>query len=60
AVSIFGGGPLDDDLRAIRVNGSKFTGLFDTARGPVPDLCRRPVGPLPDLYRISRIFSRIA
>ncbi|MET8564096.1 radical SAM protein [Streptomyces flaveolus] len=31
AVSIFGGGPLDDDLRAIRVNGSKFTGLFDTA-----------------------------
>lgn len=31
AVSLFGGGPLDDDLRAIRVNGSKFTGLFDTA-----------------------------
>ncbi|MCP9943750.1 radical SAM protein [Streptomyces somaliensis] len=31
AVSVFGGGPLDDDLRAIRVNGSKFTGLFDTA-----------------------------
>ncbi|MFE4974472.1 radical SAM protein [Kitasatospora sp. NPDC056651] len=31
AVSIFGGGPLDDDLRAIRVNGSTFTGLFDTA-----------------------------
>ncbi|MBX9422372.1 radical SAM protein [Streptomyces lateritius] len=31
AVSIFGGGPLDDDLRAIRVNGSKFSGLFDTA-----------------------------
>ncbi|MFI1252202.1 radical SAM protein [Streptomyces netropsis] len=31
AVSLFGGGPLDDDLRAIRVNGSTFTGLFDTA-----------------------------
>ncbi len=31
AVSLFGGGPLDDALRAHRVNGSKFTGLFDTA-----------------------------
>jgi hypothetical protein len=30
-VSMFGGGPLDDDLRAIRVSGKKFTGLFDTA-----------------------------
>ena len=31
AISLFGGGPLDDDLRAHRVNGSKFTGLFDKA-----------------------------
>ncbi|MFI1968460.1 radical SAM protein [Streptomyces cinnamoneus] len=37
AVSIFGGGPLDDDLRAIRVNGSTFTGLFDTALGHYRD-----------------------
>lgn len=37
AVSIFGGGPLDDDLRAIRVNGSRFTGLFDTALGHYKD-----------------------
>lgn len=31
AISLFGGGPLDDDLRAIRPNGSTFTGLFQTA-----------------------------
>ncbi|MGH3840423.1 MAG: radical SAM protein [Pseudonocardiaceae bacterium] len=31
AVSLFGGGPLDDDLRAIRVSGTRFTGLSDTA-----------------------------
>lgn len=30
-ISLFGGGPLDDDLRAHRPNGSSFTGLFDTA-----------------------------
>jgi hypothetical protein len=30
-ISLFGGGPLDDDLRAHRPNGSTFTGLFDTA-----------------------------
>jgi hypothetical protein len=30
-VSLFGGGPLDDDLRAWRPNGSSFTGLFGTA-----------------------------
>jgi hypothetical protein len=30
-VSLFGGGPLDDALRAHRVNGSSFTGLFETA-----------------------------
>jgi organic radical activating enzyme len=28
-VTLFGGGPLDDDLRAIRPDGRKFTGLFD-------------------------------
>lgn len=31
AVSLFGGGPLDDDLRAIGPNGKTFTGLFDRA-----------------------------
>lgn len=30
-ISLFGGGPLDDDLRAHRPNGSSFTGLFQTA-----------------------------
>lgn len=30
-ISLFGGGPLDDDLRAIRPSGKTFTGLFDTA-----------------------------
>ncbi|MGX7825347.1 radical SAM protein [Actinokineospora sp. 24-640] len=30
-VSLFGGGPLDDDLRAIRPNGKTFSGLFDKA-----------------------------
>jgi organic radical activating enzyme len=31
AISLFGGGPLDDELRAIRPNGSAFTGLFQKA-----------------------------
>lgn len=31
AISLFGGGPLDDDLRGHRPNGKSFTGLFDTA-----------------------------
>lgn len=31
AISLFGGGPLDDDLRAHRPNGSSFTGLFEKA-----------------------------
>lgn len=31
AVTLFGGGPLDDELRAIKPGGKKFTGLFDTA-----------------------------
>jgi MoaA/NifB/PqqE/SkfB family radical SAM enzyme len=30
-ISLFGGGPLDDALRAIRPNGRHFTGLFETA-----------------------------
>lgn len=30
-ISLFGGGPLDDSLRAHRPNGSTFTGLFETA-----------------------------
>lgn len=29
AISLFGGGPLDDALRAIGPNGKTFTGLFD-------------------------------
>lgn len=33
AVSLFGGGPLDDELRAHRPNGSSFTGLFETSLG---------------------------
>lgn len=33
AVSLFGGGPLDDQLRAHRPNGKSFTGLFETALG---------------------------
>ena len=31
AVTLFGGGPLDDDLRGIRPNGKPFTGLFEQA-----------------------------
>lgn len=30
-ISVFGGGPMDDELRAIKPNGKSFTGLFDTA-----------------------------
>ena len=30
-ISLFGGGELDDELRAIRPNGARFSGLFDTA-----------------------------
>lgn len=30
-ITLFGGGELDDKLRAIRPNGSRFNGLFDTA-----------------------------
>lgn len=30
-VSVFGGGKLDDDLRAIKPSGATFSGLFDTA-----------------------------
>lgn len=30
ALSLFGGGPLDDELRAVRPSGRAFTGLFDT------------------------------
>ncbi len=30
-ISVFGGGPLDDELRAIKPNGRTFSGLFDTA-----------------------------
>ena len=30
-VSLFGGGPLDDDLRAITPSGRRFDGLFDTS-----------------------------
>jgi organic radical activating enzyme len=30
-ISVFGGGPLDDELRAIKPGGTRFTGLFDTA-----------------------------
>lgn len=37
AISLFGGGPLDDDLRAIRPNGSTFTGLFEKALGHYRD-----------------------
>ncbi|WP_235513776.1 radical SAM protein [Aquabacterium parvum] len=32
-ISLFGGGPLDDELRAIKPSGKAFTGLFDTALG---------------------------
>jgi MoaA/NifB/PqqE/SkfB family radical SAM enzyme len=31
AITLFGGGSLDDDLRAIKPNGRSFTGLLDTA-----------------------------
>jgi hypothetical protein len=30
-ISLFGGGKLDDDLRAIKPGGARFTGLFDQA-----------------------------
>lgn len=33
AISLFGGGPLDDALRGYRPNGSAFGGLFETALG---------------------------
>lgn len=29
-LTLFGGGPLDDELRAIKPSGAKFTGLFET------------------------------
>lgn len=32
-ISLFGGGKLDDELRAIKPSGATFTGLFDTALG---------------------------
>lgn len=32
-VSLFGGGKIDDELRAIKPSGRTFTGLFDTALG---------------------------
>ncbi|NRR30620.1 radical SAM protein [Oxalobacteraceae bacterium] len=32
-ISLFGGGPLDDELRAIKPGGATFTGLFETALG---------------------------
>lgn len=31
AITLFGGGPLDDQLRGIRPNGSRFEGLLDQA-----------------------------
>ncbi|MBC5764529.1 4Fe-4S cluster-binding domain-containing protein [Ramlibacter albus] len=31
ALSVWGGGPLDDELRAIKPNGATFSGLFDEA-----------------------------
>lgn len=31
AITLFGGGPLDDELRAIKPNGQRFEGLLDTA-----------------------------
>ncbi|MFJ8687788.1 4Fe-4S cluster-binding domain-containing protein [Micromonospora wenchangensis] len=37
AISLFGGGPLDDALRGYRVNGSSFSGLFETALGHYRD-----------------------
>ncbi|HVZ45010.1 MAG TPA: radical SAM protein [Ramlibacter sp.] len=30
-VSVWGGGPADDEMRAIKPNGARFEGLFDTA-----------------------------
>ncbi|MFI7241566.1 4Fe-4S cluster-binding domain-containing protein [Streptomyces qinglanensis] len=36
-ISLFGGGPLDDELRAHRPNGSSFTGLFEKALGHYRD-----------------------
>src|SRR5437899_2397543 len=40
AITLFGGGPLDDELRAIKPNGGTFTGLFDTALGHYRDDAR--------------------
>src|SRR5207244_11890689 len=37
AITLFGGGPLDDELRAIKPNGRTFTGLFDTTLGHYRD-----------------------
>jgi 4Fe-4S single cluster domain len=31
ALTLFGGGKLDDELRAIKPNGTRFSGLFETA-----------------------------
>ncbi|MFG6448836.1 radical SAM protein [Roseateles sp. BYS180W] len=31
AITLFAGGPLDDELRAIKPNGKRFEGLFETA-----------------------------
>ncbi|MFV8131662.1 radical SAM protein [Streptomyces syringium] len=37
AISLFGGGPLDDELRAVRPSGKRFTDLFGTALGHYAD-----------------------
>jgi hypothetical protein len=37
AITLFGGGPLDDELRAVRPNGRTFSGLFETALGHYRD-----------------------
>src|SRR5205807_7759799 len=37
AITLFGGGALDDELRAIKPNGRTFTGLFNTALGHYRD-----------------------
>ena len=33
AITLFGGGPLDDELRGIKPSGKRFSGLFDKALG---------------------------
>lgn len=62
-VSVFGGGPEDDRLRAIRPNGSHFTGLFETGLANYredPRVCWNFALSEPGIAHVYDTVSRIA